>query len=425
LRSIFIVFATLTPLLADMSPQERGVQLESFEHVWTTIRDKHWDPRPGGLDWQKVHDELRPKAEKAKDASEIRGYIHDMLARLKQSHFKLITYADLKDLDLDNAAWGVGEAGFEARVLGDKAYVVKVEPGVPVSMGWEIRKIRGVELAKSIRAVDAVYKDTNYRDLRQTSMLQSKLMGAPGTGMPVEFVDAQGAAVARTILLRQPRGNAVPFGNLPAAPVWLETRKIGNTGYIRFNLFLDPMRISTQIGLFATDACAQCDGIVVDVRGNPGGIGIMAAGVAGWFVSKPNTKLGTMHMRDSKLNFIVNPRPRTFQGPVAVLIDGASASTAEIFAGGMQDLKRARVFGTKSAAAALPSIVERLPNGDGFQYAVANYISESGRTLEANGVIPDEEVRLTRENLLTGKDAVVEAALAWIQKGMIRKGIRK
>jgi len=48
---------------------------------------------------------------------------------------------------------------------------------------------------------------------------------------------------------------------------------------------------------------------------------------------------------------------------------------------------------------------------------VANYISVSGRTLEANGVIPDEEVRLTPQTLLTGKDAVVEAAVAWIRKG--------
>jgi carboxyl-terminal processing protease len=418
LRLIHFTFALLAvPLLAQMSPQDRAVQLESFEHVWKTIRDKHWDPNPGGLNWQKVHDELRPKAEKARDAAEIRGYIHDMLGRLKQSHFKLITYSDFKDLDLENTAWGVGEAGFEARVLGDKAYVVSVQPGVPVSLGWRIRKIRGVEIARSIAAVDSVYQNTNYRDLRQTSMLQSKLMGAPGTGMPVEFEDGQGNVVNKTILLREPRGRAIPFGNLPPTPVWIESRKIGNTGYIRFNMFLDPARLNTQIGNFATVTCAQCDGIVIDVRGNPGGIGILAASVAGWFVGKPNTKLGTMHMRDSKLNFIVNPRAQTFSGPVAVLIDGASASTSEIFAGGMQDLKRARIFGTKSAAAALPSIVERLPNGDGFQYAVANYISESGRTLEANGVIPDEEVRLTPQTLLAGKDAVLDAALAWIRKG--------
>jgi carboxyl-terminal processing protease len=101
---------------------------------------------------------------------------------------------------------------------------------------------------------------------------------------------------------------------------------------------------------------------------------------------------------------------------LAVLIDGCSASTAEILAGGLKDLHRARLFGTRTAAAALPSVIERLPNGDGFQYAIANYISQGGQPLEGIGAIPDEEVRLTRRGLLEGHDAPLEAALAWIGK---------
>lgn len=141
----------------------------------------------------------------------------------------------------------------------------------------------------------------------------------------------------------------------------------------------------------------------------------MAMGLAGFVVNQPNQKLGTMYMRDTTLNFVVNPRAGSFTGPVAILIDGTSASTSEIFAGGLQDLGRARVFGTKSAAAALPSVFTRLPNGDGFQYAIANYISRNGLTLEGNGVTPDEEVHLTRDTLLAGRDAVVDAALYWIR----------
>ena len=86
-------------------------------------------------------------------------------------------------------------------------------------------------------------------------------------------------------------------------------------------------------------------------------------------------------MRDSTIKFVVNPRLNTFSGPVAILVDGASASTSEILAGGMKDLGRARIFGTHTAAAALPSFFEKLPNGDGFQYAIANYVSEGGKPL--------------------------------------------
>jgi carboxyl-terminal processing protease len=72
----------------------------------------------------------------------------------------------------------------------------------------------------------------------------------------------------------------------------------------------------------------------------------------------------------------------------------------------LQDLKRARIFGTRSAGAALPSDIIRLPDGDGFQYPAATYISANGRVLEGNGVIPDVEVR--------DSDAVIDVALDWI-----------
>jgi carboxyl-terminal processing protease len=61
-------------------------------------------------------------------------------------------------------------------------------------------------------------------------------------------------------------------------------------------------------------------------------------------------------------------------------------------------------------------VIERLPNGDGFQYAIANYISKGGKPLEGLGVVPDTEVRLTRKALLEGHDSVIDAALEWIKK---------
>jgi len=55
-----------------------------------------------------------------------------------------------------------------------------------------------------------------------------------------------------------------------------------------------------------------------------------------------------------------------------------------------------------------------LPNGDGFQYAIANYISEGGQPLEGLGVTPDVETPPTRAALLAGKDPALDAAVAWI-----------
>jgi carboxyl-terminal processing protease len=99
---------------------------------------------------------------------------------------------------------------------------------------------------------------------------------------------------------------------------------------------------------------------------------------------------------------------------LAILVDGTSASTSEIMAEGLKDLGRARIFGTRTAAAALPSVFERLPNGDGFQYAIANYVSQGGEPLEGLGVTPDVETPLTRQALLAGQDPALDAAVAWI-----------
>jgi carboxyl-terminal processing protease len=138
-------------------------------------------------------------------------------------------------------------------------------------------------------------------------------------------------------------------------------------------------------------------------------------GIAGFFVKKEGQKLGEMKMRDATLKFVIFPRPETYDGPLAILVDAGSASTTEILAQGLQDLGRARIFGTRTAGAALPSDIVRLPNGDGFQFAQASYTSVKGTVIEGSGVIPDVEVRQTTEATVAGRDLVVEAADAWIR----------
>ena len=141
----------------------------------------------------------------------------------------------------------------------------------------------------------------------------------------------------------------------------------------------------------------------------------MAIGMGGWLITQPDQKLGTMITRDSKFNFALNPRSTPYEAPVAVLVDELSTSTSEILAGGLQDLKRAKVFGTQTPGAALPSRFDILPTGDRFQYAFANYISAGGKPLEGLGVTPDVPTPITLEALRDGKDLALDAAASWIK----------
>jgi len=402
-----------------LTAEQKRLNLESFDFIWSTIHDQYWDPTFGGVNWTAVRDEFRPRIEHAATMPEARSLMGQMLGRLGKSHFAIIPADVYGDLDSHEDAGGTRTAGIDVRVIESHAIVTAVEEGSPASAqgvrpGWEVLSIDGTELAPRIQKVAEVYRNSTMRELYLARSVLAKLAGDEGSEARVQFRDGGGAVVTKEIGRIRPRGSLAKFGYLPPNYVWITSRKIdGDIGYIAFNMFLDPARLMPEFGS-AVHSCMTCAGMIVDLRGNPGGLGIMAMGMAGWFIDKPDQRLGTMYTRQAPVKFVVNPRPPVYSGTLAVLVDGSSASTSEVFAGGMKDLGRARIFGTRTAGAALPSAIDRLPNGDALQHALADYISEGGQTLEGIGVIPDVEVKLTRQALLSGHDPVLDAAIEWI-----------
>lgn len=403
-------------LACALTPEQRRQNEESFEYVWKTVRDKHWEKAPAGLNWQAIHAEFRPALDKADSMEQARAVMSAMLARLQESHFAIIPAQLYEDLD-DAHPPGEGVTGIDLRVVGNAVLVTSVDEGsgaaaAGVHPGWEILAVAGHELAPVVAKASEAYQRSTLRELTLRRVLLRRMQGQPGTALEVRFRDGEGRAVIRKIEEGKPKGTVTQFGFL-AESVWMETGRRGDVGFVRFNLFLDPARLMPAFGR-AVEACTDCKGFVVDLRGNAGGLGAMAMGMAGWFIGESGRQLGTLQMRDSAIHFVVYPRAMAFRGPLAILVDGASASTSEILAGGLKDLGRARIFGTPTAAAALPSVVELLPNGDAFQYAVANYISAGGKPLEGAGVTPDEATPVTREALLAGRDPAFDAAVRWI-----------
>src|SRR5271155_5522494 len=75
---------------AELTPTQKQLNIESFEKVWTTVRDTHWDPKLGGVNWQAAHDEFRPAVDRAETMADARKAMSDMLGRLHKSHFGII-----------------------------------------------------------------------------------------------------------------------------------------------------------------------------------------------------------------------------------------------------------------------------------------------------------------------------------------------
>lgn len=407
---------------ATLSPEQRRQNLDSFDYVWTTIRDKYWDPEFGGLDWPAVRDELRPKVADATTQHAARAVMREMVNRLGVSHFAIIPRELYAQMETPQGTGPRdGETGIDVRVIDGQALVTSVAADSPaaaagVRPGWIVTRIGDDELASRLEAVAREFEDRSYRDYLLASVVKGRLEGPVGQTLTVKFLDGNDQPVSRELTLVEKRGRRVRLGHLPPVHVWIDVRRLDQTvGYIAFNAFLDPPGLMPVFNE-AMQSFMDAEGLIIDLRGNGGGLGAMVVGMIGWLVPEKNRELGTVYLRNNRLRLVVFPRPQTYAGPVAVLVDGLSASAAEFFAGGLKDLGRACIVGSRTAGAALPSMIEKLPNGDGFQYVFANYVSAGGAALEGVGVIPDIEVVPSRAELLAGKDPVLEAALAWIRR---------
>ena len=396
---------------------------ETFDAAWKIILDTHFDPGMNGLDWPAIRTELGPRAAGARTASQLREVIHEMLGRLGQSHFALIPSsgdAAAPPADLS------GDPGFEVRLIGKELLVTHVHPGsgaavAGVRPGWKLMSIDTTPASELLDRLPAAMPE-RLRQVEVWRMVETRVRGPRGSRASLMFdngVSDVGVSVER----RAESGQPATVGNLPTMFVRVDeseqrTPAGAAVGVIGFNVWMpavDPLFAS------AVERFRGADGIVIDLRGNPGGLAAMIMGIAGHFLTE-RTPLGTMKTRDSELRFAANPRlvdaagrrVTPYAGPVAVLVDGMTGSASECFAGGLQSLGRVRVFGQTSMGQALPAFFDRLPNGDVLIHATGDFVTASGTRLEGRGVIPDEMVPVRREDLLAGRDATAAAALAWV-----------
>ena len=193
-------------LCAQPDAAQRQLALDSFERVWTTIRDTHWEKNPAGLDWQAIHDEFRPKVAKAANMDEARVAIREMLARLHQTHFALFP-ATVYDAVREDAA-GPGAPGIDLRILDKQAVVTGVDPGsgaerAGVRPGWAIQNVRGMDLSPAIRALTS---DPSISDLSLTRAVLARLSGPVGAKVSVAFLDGSNRRVSLDLELAEPRG---------------------------------------------------------------------------------------------------------------------------------------------------------------------------------------------------------------------------
>jgi carboxyl-terminal processing protease len=406
--------------------------IETFEAAWKIVHDTHFDKTFNGVDWDAARVEFRPRAAEAKSPGELRKVITAMLARLGQSHFAIVPgTADDSTTPpgtASSSATGSADPGFDVRLMGSDVIVTAVEPGrggaaAGVRPGWRLVAIGDKPVKETLKALPE--SNERLRGLQAWRLMQSGLRGADGSRVELSFEDASDRLVRVPVERQGENGQPVKVGSLPTMFVRVveqEKKTPGGrqAGFIGFNVWMAPVDAPFAR---AVDKFRGSAGIVIDLRGNPGGLAAMMMGLSGHFVGQVKP-LGVMKTRDNELNFVANPRTvdtngkavSVYDGPVAILVDSMSGSASECFSGGMQSIGRARIFGQTTMGQALPALFDRLPNGDVMIHAYGDFVTADGTRLEGRGVIPDESTPLDRKDLLAGHDRALEAALAWIDK---------
>ena len=410
----------------EAKPDQHELNLKSLDFIFEKIRDSTWEKDFDIEGWTKKRDEIREKITPDTDMDEVRSLMGEMLGWLGKSHFGIMPKELYDGWDDEESDKSGGHAGISFRMVDGKVLVSEVREGSDaeskgVKPGWELTEAKGKSVGEFTEALKDSLPDLMKEHLSTVVgfALQRRMSGAVDSELRLTFLDDKGESQSLKIVRKEQKGEVVEVFNLPKMVIRHEVKELdGGVGYLMFDGFFAPTQIFADLKK-AVEIARNGKGLIIDLRGNGGGIGGMAMGIGGPLASDEFDEpqyLGTLITKDMSLKFILTPRLNPYNGPVAVLTDEMSASTSEILAGGLQALKRARIFGARTAGMALPSLIDKLPNGDRFQYAFATYVDAKDRTLEGDGVTPDEKVTLSKDDLLSGKDAVLEAAIKWIAK---------
>ncbi|GAA7071633.1 S41 family peptidase [Helicobacter pylori] len=156
--------------------------------------------------------------------------------------------------------------------------------------------------------------------------------------------------------------------------------------YVRVNSFDKNVTKSVLDGLKANP---KTKGIVLDLRGNPGGLLNQAVGLSNLFIKEGVLVSQKGKNKEENLEYKANGRAPYTNLPIAVLVNGGSASASEIVAGALQDHKRAVIIGEKTFGKGSVQMLLPVNKDEAIKITTARYYLPSGRTIQAKGITPD------------------------------------
>lgn len=367
--------ATLSLLSPTLSPSVHASLQDSpkavLDEAWQIVYQEYVDPSFNQVDWQSVRQELLS----VDYASEQEAYeaLRNALERLEDPYTRFMDPEQYRALTRQTAGELSG-IGIRLEINQETNALTVVEPlqNSPASAA-------GIRTGDRILAIDG--RSTSGMSVEDASRL---IRGEAGTD----------------ITLRVSRSDSSAFDvPLTRARIELPTvryslRQEGDTkiGYIRLGEFSS--HAADQMRRAIRDLANQgAEGFVLDLRGNPGGLLQSSIDISRMWIEAGDI-VRTVDRNGTSRETTANHTALT-ELPLAVLVDGNSASSSEILTGALMDNRRATVVGTQTFGKALVQSVHALDNGAGLAVTIAHYYTPAGTDISQRGITPDVQITLT------------------------------
>ncbi len=232
-----------------------------------------------------------------------------------------------------------------------------------------------------------------------------RIRGPEGTRVRIGVVT--GSEPARELSLTRARIK------VPAVSSRIETSGGTRVGYVRLGQFTRGSADALRDAVTSLRA-KKASALLLDLRGDPGGLVTEAVGVAGAFLPKGSTVVVTQGLHSPKRTYRTDTNPVAGDLPLIVLTDRGSASASEIVAGALRDAGRGRLVGERTFGKALVQSTVPLRDGGALKLTTARYLTPSGYDLATRGLPPDVKVS---DDPATPRNEVLERGLALAAAG--------
>lgn len=373
-----------------------------LEHAWNIVNDNYVRGNFNGVDWASMLEIYRPRAEAIVEHEEFWDMMEEFIAELGDNHSRFVRpdrFASEFELPSDQAGspW-TGMTIWPARE-DEQLFIWHVcESGPAESAGLQrgdvILAVDGVEAVKTEEGFDSAIR-------------RAALFGDGGSNT-VTLTVQRGPD-------REPEDVTLRLGGASGCDGWrIELlSEVPRIGYLRVPDFDGDADVNILTAIELLEEDQALDGLIVDVRHNPGGnsdrsIAVFTEGIFGMVGAlRDDATRGIYRIR--------GPVKWNETTPVVVLTDGSSHSAAEYFATGMQQSGRATIVGMNTAGNTEGITGFTLGDGSLIRLAVMTLELPDGTTLEGVGVTPDVIVPLGQWGLRAEPDLQVQAALNLLQ----------